>query len=163
MNSSGELVPDPACMNPPEVIDPPDSNCSNSELVPDPACMNPPEVIDPPDSNCSNSELEPDLECMNSTSAEDPSRESDSISVGVAVGAAVAIVVVVTIAIVVLIMLVRKHKLQIKKQMITDPISPRRYIHNISMQIITEFCSVQMFSLHADLVGVQTRHVTMVS
>ena len=133
---------------------------SSGELVPDPdQCMNPPEV---PDSNCSNSELEPDLECMNSTSAEDPSRESDGISVGVAVGAAVAIVVVVTIVIVVLIMLVRKHKLQIKKQ-ITDPISPRRYIHNISMQIITEFCSVQMFSLHADLVGVQTRHVTMVS
>ena len=129
---------------------------SSGELVPDPdQCMNPPEV---PDSNCSNSELEPDLECMNSTSAE----ESDGISVGVAMGAAVAIVVVVTIAIVVLIMLVRKHKLQIKKQ-ITDPISPRRYIHNISMQIITEFCSVQMFSLHADLVGVQTRHVTMVS
>ena len=129
---------------------------SSGELVPDPdQCMNPPEV---PDSNCSNSELEPDLECMNSTSAE----ESDGISVGVAMGAAVAIVVVVTIVIVVLIMLVRKHKLQIKKQMITDPISPRRYMHNI-MQIITEFCNVQMFSLHADLVGVQTRHVTMVS
>ena len=84
---------------------------SSGEMVPDTVCMTPPEVIDSPDSNCTNSELEPDLECMNSSSAEDPSRESDGVSVGVAVGAAVAIVVIVTIAIVVLGMVMRKHKL----------------------------------------------------
>ena len=84
LNSSGELVPDPECKNPPEA---PDSNCTNSELERDPA------------------------ECMNSSSLEDPPRESDD-TVGVAVGAAVAIVIIVTIAIMVLVMVIRKCKLQ---------------------------------------------------
>ena len=65
---------------------------SSGELVPDPECKNPPEA---PDSNCTNSELERDsAECMNSSSLEDPPRESDD-TVGVAVGAAVAIVIIV--------------------------------------------------------------------